>query len=81
MPACRLTFNRSGFIEYTMGDTVGLAGTREQIVTEIPFYESRDGEVRYYLRGLWNRGLQHPSGHIGGRAVLGNAPHPVGQAG
>jgi hypothetical protein len=52
----RLTFNRSGFIEYTMGDTVGLAGTREQIVAEIPFYESRDGEVRYYLRGLWNHG-------------------------
>jgi hypothetical protein len=52
----RLTFNRSGFIEYTGGDTHGLAGTRQQVVTEIPFYESRDGEVRYYLRGLWNRG-------------------------
>jgi hypothetical protein len=52
----RLTFNRSGFIEYTVGDTIGLGGTRQQIVTEIPFYESRDGEVRYYLRGLWNRG-------------------------
>jgi len=52
----RLTFNRSGFIEYTMGDTEGLAGTRQQVVTEIPFYESRDGEVRYYVRGLWNRG-------------------------
>jgi hypothetical protein len=52
----RLTYNRSGFIEYTVGDTIGLAGTRQQIVAEIPFYQSRDGEVRYYLRGLWNRG-------------------------
>jgi hypothetical protein len=52
----RLTFNRSGFIEYTGGGTDGLDGTRQQVVTEIPFYESRDGEVRYYLRGLWNRG-------------------------
>jgi hypothetical protein len=52
----RLSFNRSGFIEYTVGGTDGLDGTRQQIVTEIPFYESRDGEVRYYLRGLWNHG-------------------------
>jgi len=52
----RLTFNRSGFIEYTVGDTDGLGGTRQQVIAEIPFYESRDGEVRYYLRGLWNHG-------------------------
>ncbi len=52
----RLTFNRSGFIEYTVGDTEGLDGTRQQLVAEIPFYESRDGEVRYYVRGLWNHG-------------------------
>jgi hypothetical protein len=52
----RLTFNRAGFIEYTAGGTEGLGGTRQQIVAEIPFYESRDGEVRYYLRGLWNHG-------------------------
>jgi hypothetical protein len=52
----RLTFNRDGFIEYTAGGTDGLAGTRQQVVAEIPFCESRDGEVRYYLRGLWNRG-------------------------
>ena len=52
----RLTFNRAGFIEYTAGGTDGLDGTRQQVVAEIPFYESRDGEVRYYLRGLWNRG-------------------------
>jgi len=52
----RLTFNRSGFIEYTVGGTDGLDSTRQQVVTELPFYESRDGEVRYYLRGLWNHG-------------------------
>jgi hypothetical protein len=53
----RLTFNRSGFIEYTVGRTEGLDSIRQQIVAEIPFYQSRDGEVRYYLRGLWNHGL------------------------
>jgi hypothetical protein len=52
----RLTFNRSGFVEYTAGDTDGLSGTRQQLVIELPFYESRNGEVRYYLRGLWNHG-------------------------
>jgi len=39
-----------------VGDTDGLGGTRQQVIAEIPFYESRDGEVRYYLRGLWNHG-------------------------
>lgn len=52
----RFTFNRSGFIEYTVGRTEGLDSTRQQIVAEIPFYESRDGEVHYTLRGLWNHG-------------------------
>jgi len=55
----RLTFNRSGFVEYTAGETEGLNGTRQQIVAEIPFYQSRDGEVRYYLRGLWNHGANN----------------------
>ena len=53
----RLTFNRTGYVEYTVGETEGLDSTRQQVVAEIPFYESRDGEVRYYLRGLWNHGL------------------------
>jgi hypothetical protein len=53
----RLTFNRSGFIEYTVGRTEGFNSIRQQVVTELPFYESRDGEVRYYFRGLWNHGL------------------------
>ena len=55
----RLTFNRDGFIEYTVGGTDGLDGTRQQIVAEIPFYESRDGEVKYSLRGLWNHGASN----------------------
>ncbi|MGA2245584.1 MAG: hypothetical protein ABSH48_11335 [Verrucomicrobiota bacterium] len=55
----RLTFNRSGFIEYTAGGTDGLDGTRQQILAELPFYESHDGEVRYYLRGLWNHGANN----------------------
>ena len=52
----RLTFNRDGFIEYTAGGTDGLDSTRQQVVAEIPFLESRNGEVKYYLRGLWNHG-------------------------
>jgi len=51
----RLTFNRDGFIEYTAGGTDGLAGTRQQLTAELPVYTSRDGEVRYVLRGQWNR--------------------------
>ena len=35
---------------------VRLAGTRQQILAELPFYASRDGEVRYVFRGLWNTG-------------------------
>jgi hypothetical protein len=52
----RLTFNRDSFIEYTAGETGGLSGTRQQIMAELPFYESRDGEIRFMFRGLWNTG-------------------------
>ncbi len=52
----RMTINRDGFIEYTAGGTDGLAGTRQQIAAELPIYQSRDREVRYVLRGLWNTG-------------------------
>lgn len=55
----RLTINREGFIEYTVGDTDGLAGTRHQVRAELPFYISRDGEVRYVFLGLWNTGSKH----------------------
>ena len=55
----RLSINRDGFIEYTAGRTEGLDGTRQQVVAELPFFESRDGEVKYYLRGLWNHGANH----------------------
>ena len=55
----RLTINRTGFVEYTVGGTEGLDGTRQQIVAELPFYESRDGEVRYFVRGLWNHGASN----------------------
>ena len=47
--------NHNGFIEYTAGGTDGLSGTRQQVVAELPIYASRDGEVRYILRGEWNR--------------------------
>lgn len=51
----RLTVNQNGFIEYTAGGTDGLSGTRQQVIAELPIYSSRDGEVRYVLRGEWNR--------------------------
>lgn len=51
----RLTVNHAGFIEYTAGGTDGLSGTRQQVIAELPIYSSRDGEVRYVLRGEWNR--------------------------
>lgn len=51
----RASFNH-GFIEYTAGGTDGLAGIRNQVITELPFYVSRKNGVRYYFRGLWNTG-------------------------
>ncbi len=77
----RLTFNRDGFIEYTVGGTDGLDGTRQQIVAEIPFYESRDGEVRYYLRGLWNHGASNRPDHSRRRNLFGNAVDHARHAG
>jgi hypothetical protein len=52
----RMTFNRDSFIEYTAGETDGLLGTRQQVMAELPFYESRDGEIRFLFRGLFNTG-------------------------
>ena len=55
----RMTLNRDGYIEYTAGGTDGLAGTRQQIAAELPICQSRDREVRYVLRGLWNTGAHN----------------------
>jgi hypothetical protein len=52
----RMTINDDGFIEYTAGGTDGLCGTRNQVVTELPFYVSHKNGVRYYFRGVWNSG-------------------------
>ena len=51
----RATLNH-GFLEYTVGGTDGLAGVRNQVLTEVPFYVSSRNHVRYYFRGLWNTG-------------------------
>ena len=57
----RLTLNRDGYIEYTMGGDASLGGTRQQLATELPIYQSRDGQVRYVVRGLWDHvGGDHP---------------------
>lgn len=50
----RLNLNRDAFIEYTLGRTDGLSGNRQQITAELPLSVSRDGEVRYVVRGTWN---------------------------
>ncbi len=50
----RLNFGHDGYLEYTFGRTDGFAGTRQQAIAELPISVSRDGEVRYVLRGTWN---------------------------
>lgn len=52
----RMAINRDAFVEYTLGATDGLNGTRQQALAELPFYVTRDRQVRYVFRGLWNRG-------------------------
>ena len=66
----RLTFNRDSFIEYTLGGTDGLSGDRQQLVLELPISQSRDGEVRYVLRGLWNRGNHSQPDELEGGVFL-----------
>lgn len=57
----RLTLNRDAFIEYTVGGAQDLPGTRQQLAAELPLYQSRDGQVRYVVRGLWDHvGGDHP---------------------
>jgi hypothetical protein len=57
----RLTLDRDAFIEYTVGGERDLPGTRQQLAAELPLYQSRDGQVRYVVRGLWDHvGGNHP---------------------
>lgn len=51
----RLAVNRYAFLEYTFGKTDGFADTRQEFLGELPFYISRDEQVRYVLRGEWIR--------------------------
>jgi len=52
----RLTLNRYAFVQYSYGETDGLAHDRQEILAELPFYISHDHQVRYVLRGEWSRG-------------------------
>ena len=54
----RLALNRYAFVQYTFGKTDGLGQTRQELLGELPFYISRNREVRYVLRGEWSRGDQ-----------------------
>jgi len=50
----RLTLNRDAFVEYTFGGAENLGGTRQQLVGELPIFQSRNGQIRYVVRGLWD---------------------------
>jgi hypothetical protein len=57
----RLTLNRDAYLEYTVGGAQNLPGTRQQLAVELPLYQSRNGEVHYVVRGLWDHvGGSHP---------------------
>ena len=57
----RLTINRDGFIEYTFGGAENLGGVRQQLVGELPLYRSRNGQIRYAVRGVWDHSTgNHP---------------------
>jgi len=57
----RLTLDRDAYLEYTVGGAQDLPGTRQQLAAELPLYRSRDGRVRYVVRGLWDHvGGNHP---------------------
>jgi hypothetical protein len=50
----RLTINGDGYLEYTFGGAENLPGVRQQLVGELPIFQSRNGEIRYLVRGLWD---------------------------
>jgi hypothetical protein len=50
----RLTINRDGYLEYTFGGAENLPGVRQQLAAELPIFQSRNGEIRYLVRGLWD---------------------------
>lgn len=50
----RLTINHDSFIEYMFGGAENLGGVRQQLVGELPLYQSRDHQVRYVIRGVWD---------------------------
>ena len=51
----RLSVNRYAFVQYTFGETDGLGHQHQELSGEIPFYISHDQQVRYVIRGEWNR--------------------------
>ena len=52
----RLSVNRYAFVQYTFGKTDDFGGHRQELSGELPFYISRDQQVRYVIRGEWSRG-------------------------
>jgi len=52
----RLAINRSTFIQYAYGKIDGIGHNRHEVLGELPFYTSRDGQVQYVFRGEWSRG-------------------------
>jgi hypothetical protein len=52
----RLSVNRYAFVQYAFGRTDGFGGHNQELIGELPFYVSRDGQIRGVIRGEWCRG-------------------------
>jgi hypothetical protein len=76
----RFSINRYAFVQYTFGKTDGFGGVRENLLGELPISISHDSQVRYVLRGEWERGdRNYPSFYEAGifvEAPLGLLARP-----
>jgi hypothetical protein len=76
----RFAINRYAFVQYVFGRTDGFGRVREEALGELPISISHDSQVRYVLRGEWERGdRNYPSFYEAGVFVempLGLLVHP-----
>ena len=76
----RFAINRYAFVQYVCGRTDGFSRVREEALGELPISISHDSQVRYVLRGEWERGdLSYPSFYEAGvflEMPLGLLVHP-----
>jgi hypothetical protein len=76
----RFAINRYAFVQYVFGRTDGFGRVRQEVLGEVPISISHDSQVRYVLRGEWERGdLNYPNFYEAGIFVempLGLLVHP-----